>query len=84
MGRKLGSKKNDDFKDWIVEVFSDDKCEKRIKYTLYSSAQKIAEELNIPLHKVYNHYYERVKPTDELKFIKIKKTENTDPQDLDL
>ncbi len=82
MGRKKGAKKNDDFKDWIVEIFSDEKCEERIKYSLYSSAKQISEDLNIPLHKVYNHYYQRVSPTQELKFIKISKTENYDPADL--
>ena len=83
MGRKKGSNKNDDFKDWIVEIYSDLNKENRIKYTLYSSAKKISEDLNIPIHKIYNHYYNRVAPTEELKFIKISRTENYLAKDLE-
>ena len=77
MGRKKGSNKNDDFKDWVVEIYADVDCTERVKYSLYSSAQKIADDLQIPVSKVYNHYYNRVKPKELLKFIKISRTDNS-------
>ena len=74
MGRHKGSNKNNDYKDWIVEVFSNEDKDNRINYSFFSSAKKISDELCIPIHKVYNHSYERIKPIDELKFITIRKT----------
>lgn len=83
MGRKIKTEKNDDYKDWIVEVFADEQQKQRIKTTLYSSGQKIADDLELPLSKVYNHAYGRVKPANNLKFIRITKTNNIGSEDLE-